>query len=131
MKPMIETRLEELRREYEAGAGVMNELQKKQDELRTTLMRISGAIQALEELLATEAAGQDAAEAQPVRRSGGITVQEIQREAAEEEREACAKLCEEAEIPFDIDVWLRSTKKEMTAATALALAAAIRARGQA
>lgn len=63
MKPMIETRLEELRREYEAGAGVMNELQKKQDELRTTLMRISGAIQVLEELLATEGAGQDAAEA--------------------------------------------------------------------
>jgi hypothetical protein len=63
MKPMIEARLEELRREYEAGAGVMNELQKKQDELRTTLMRISGAIQVLEELLATEAAGQDAAEA--------------------------------------------------------------------
>jgi hypothetical protein len=54
---------EELRREYEAGAGVMNDLQKKQDELRTTLMRISGAIQVLEELLATEAAGQDAAEA--------------------------------------------------------------------
>lgn len=63
MKPMIETRLEELRREYEAGAGVMNELQKKQDELRTTLMRISGAIQVLEELLATEAAEQDAGEA--------------------------------------------------------------------
>lgn len=54
MKPMIETRLEELRREYEAGAGVMNELQKKQDELRTTLMRISGAIQVLEEILAAE-----------------------------------------------------------------------------
>ena len=63
MKPMIETRLEELRREYEAGAGVMNKQKKKQDELRTTLMRISGAIQVLEELLATEAAGQDAAEA--------------------------------------------------------------------
>ncbi|WP_347248386.1 hypothetical protein [Zoogloea sp.] len=63
MKPMIETRLEELRREYEAGAGVMNELQKKQDELRATLMRISGAIQVLEELLATEAAEQGAGEA--------------------------------------------------------------------
>ncbi|MBL8459237.1 hypothetical protein [Zoogloea sp.] len=63
MKPMIETRLEELRREYEAGAGVMNELQKKQDELRATMMRISGAIQVLEELLATEAAEQDAGEA--------------------------------------------------------------------
>ncbi len=63
MKPMIETRLEELRREYEAGAGVMNELQKKQDELRATMMRISGAIQVLEELLATEAAEQGAGEA--------------------------------------------------------------------
>ncbi len=63
MKPMIETRLEELRRKYEAGAGVMNELQKKQDELRATMMRISGAIQVLEELLATEAAEQGAGEA--------------------------------------------------------------------
>lgn len=63
MKPMIETRLEELRREYEAGAGVMNELQKKQDELRTTLMRISGAIQVLEELLAAEAPPAEGSEA--------------------------------------------------------------------
>ena len=51
-------------------------------------------------------------------------------QARAEEREACAKVCEEAEIPFDIDVWMNSTKKEMTAATANALAAAIRARGQ-
>ena len=63
MKSQIEARLQELRTEYETGVGVMNDLQKKQDELRTTLMRISGAIQVLEELLATEAAGQDAAEA--------------------------------------------------------------------
>ena len=62
MKPMIETRLEELRREYEAGAGVMNELQKKQDELRTTLMRISGAIQVLEEMLAAAAPEDDSAD---------------------------------------------------------------------
>lgn len=51
-------------------------------------------------------------------------------QARAEEREACAKECEEAEIPFGIDVWMNSTKKEMTAATANALAAAIRARGQ-
>ena len=63
MKSQIEARLQELRTEYETGVGVMNDLQKKQDELRITLMRISGAIQVLEELLATEAAGQDAAEA--------------------------------------------------------------------
>ena len=62
MKPMIETRLEELRREYEAGAGVMNELQKKQDELRATMMRISGAIQVLEEVLAADAPQDDSAD---------------------------------------------------------------------
>lgn len=54
MKSQIETRLQELRTEYETGVGVMNDLQKKQDELRTTLMRISGAIQVLEEILAAE-----------------------------------------------------------------------------
>ena len=62
MKTQIEARLQELRDEYTAGVGVMNDLQKKQDELRTTLMRISGAIQVLEEVLATEdAAATDAA----------------------------------------------------------------------
>ena len=48
---------------------------------------------------------------------------------AAQEREACAKVCEQSEIPMPIDVWHGSTKKEMTAYTALALAAAIRARG--
>ena len=55
MKSQLETRLQELRTEYETGLGVMNDLQKKQDELRTTLMRISGAIQVLEEVLAADA----------------------------------------------------------------------------
>ena len=54
----LKTAVEEL-----PAPGVMADLQKKEDDLRTTLMRISGAIQVLEELLATEAAGQDAAEA--------------------------------------------------------------------
>ena len=48
---------------------------------------------------------------------------------AAQEREECAKVCEQSEIPMPIDVWHGSTKKEMTAYTALALAAAIRARG--
>ncbi len=46
-----------------------------------------------------------------------------------DEREACAKVCEQSEIPIPIDVWHGSTKKEMTEHTALALAKAIRARG--
>ena len=46
------------------------------------------------------------------------------------EREACAKVCEQSEIPIPIDVWHGSTKKEMTEHTALALANYIRARGE-
>ena len=63
MKNELTARLAQLREEYDAGTRVMADLQKKQDELRTTLLRISGAIQVLEELLATEAAEQDAGEA--------------------------------------------------------------------
>jgi hypothetical protein len=34
----------------------------------------------------------------------------------------CVNICKESTIPFDIEIWLNSTKKEMTALTALALA---------
>lgn len=56
MKNQLEARLNELRGEYDAGTRVLADLQKKQDELRSTLLRISGAIQVLEEVLATEGA---------------------------------------------------------------------------
>ena len=45
-------RLQALRAEYESGAQALQEVQRKQDELRATMLRISGAIQVLEELLA-------------------------------------------------------------------------------
>ena len=48
-------------------------------------------------------------------------------EAVKAEREACAKVCETVEVPIDIDVWM-GTKKALTAATAIGLASAIRAR---
>ena len=57
------------------------------------------------------------------------TYKDLMDAAVLAEREACAKVCEQSEIPIPIDVWHGSTKKEMTAYTALALAAAIRARG--
>ena len=44
------------------------------------------------------------------------------------EREACAKIAAEGSFPFDIDIWITATKKEMTAHTANAIADAIRAR---
>ena len=45
-------RLEELKREREAGLAQLKQLEKRADDLRRTLERISGAIQVLEELLA-------------------------------------------------------------------------------
>lgn len=63
MKTQLEARLAELRSEYDAGLGVMADLQKKEEDLRTTLMRISGAIQVLEELLAAEAPPAESSEA--------------------------------------------------------------------
>ncbi|NLW46364.1 MAG: hypothetical protein GXY86_03360 [Firmicutes bacterium] len=52
MKEQLERRLNELRAEFEAGQKMMAEMEAKQGNLRDTLLRISGAIQALEEELA-------------------------------------------------------------------------------
>lgn len=51
MEDQIVKRLEELREQFELGQQQMNVLDQKRTELRDTLLRISGAIQALEELL--------------------------------------------------------------------------------
>lgn len=39
----------------------------------------------------------------------------------------CVSICENSEIPFDIEVWRDSTKKEMTALTSIALGNLIKA----
>jgi predicted nuclease with TOPRIM domain len=49
MKEQLEKRLAELKSEFEAGQKMMAELESKQSNLRDTLLRISGAIQILEE----------------------------------------------------------------------------------
>jgi predicted nuclease with TOPRIM domain len=49
MKEQLEKRLAELKAEFESGQKVMVELETKQSNLRDTLLRISGAIQILEE----------------------------------------------------------------------------------
>ena len=51
MKEKLEKRLEELKSEYESGQKMLAELEAKQAGLRETLMRISGAIQVLQEEL--------------------------------------------------------------------------------
>jgi len=49
MKEQLENRLAELKSEFESGQKMMTELESKQSNLRDTLLRISGAIQILEE----------------------------------------------------------------------------------
>jgi predicted nuclease with TOPRIM domain len=53
MKEQLEQRLQSLKTEYEAGQKMLADLESKQANLQTTLLRISGAIQVLEEMLNT------------------------------------------------------------------------------
>lgn len=52
MKEKILERLKALKREYSLGKKAIGDLEAKQYNLKETLLRISGAIQVLEELLA-------------------------------------------------------------------------------
>lgn len=52
MKEQLRERLADLKAEFENGQKVMADLDSRQATLRDTLLRISGAIQVLEELLA-------------------------------------------------------------------------------
>ena len=58
MREQLLTRLEELKREFEAGGARLRELEAEQARLRETMLRISGAIQVLEEELAGAQQGQ-------------------------------------------------------------------------
>ncbi|MFN5399188.1 MAG: hypothetical protein ACK5RE_04540 [Pseudanabaena sp.] len=52
MQEQLQKRLQSLKTEYEAGQQVLANLEAKKSGLRETLIRISGAIQVLEEELA-------------------------------------------------------------------------------
>ncbi|PYS76799.1 MAG: hypothetical protein DMF67_02980 [Acidobacteria bacterium] len=54
MREQLENRLQELRAELEIGQKVMAELEVREANLRSTLLRIGGAVQVLEELLGDE-----------------------------------------------------------------------------
>lgn len=54
MRDKLEERLRELRGELESGRALLDELETKRANLQSTLLRIAGAIQVLEELLASE-----------------------------------------------------------------------------
>jgi light-regulated signal transduction histidine kinase (bacteriophytochrome) len=51
MREQMESRLETLRSELETGEAEYQQLQARETHLRETLLRISGAVQVLEELL--------------------------------------------------------------------------------
>jgi chromosome segregation ATPase len=55
MKQQLADRLQELKAEFESGQKVLAEMEAKQANMRNTLLRISGAIQVLEEELAKAA----------------------------------------------------------------------------
>jgi predicted nuclease with TOPRIM domain len=54
MKEQLTARLEKLKGEFESGQKMLADLEAKQANLQQTLLRISGAIQVLEELLVQE-----------------------------------------------------------------------------
>lgn len=54
MKEQLEDRLKDLKQEFEAGEKMLQELEMKRNNLQQTLLRISGAIQVLEEVLASD-----------------------------------------------------------------------------
>jgi len=52
MHEQIQARLEELKKELEAGQSELQKVESQRTYLRETILRISGAVQVLEELLA-------------------------------------------------------------------------------
>lgn len=60
MREQLEQRLYALKAEFEAGQKMLAELEARQSQVRETMLRISGAVQVLEELLTAEAQAVDA-----------------------------------------------------------------------
>lgn len=66
MKNQLTGRLTELKQEYELGKQQMAQLDATREELHAQILRISGAIQVLEEELQKALAGEAAGHAKPV-----------------------------------------------------------------
>jgi predicted nuclease with TOPRIM domain len=58
MREQIQARLEELKKELETGQAELQKVEMQRTYLRETVLRIDGAIQVLEELLARQPQGQ-------------------------------------------------------------------------
>jgi len=55
MREQLQARLDELKRQYQLGEGQLRELDRQEVALRETLLRLTDAIQVLEELLSAPA----------------------------------------------------------------------------
>jgi len=65
MQEQMQSRLAELRQEYQLGQGQLHELTQQEAVMRETLLRISGAIQVLEEMLAQDQKNDNGQETAP------------------------------------------------------------------
>ena len=73
MREQMQARLEELKKELETGQAELQKVEMQRTYLHETILRISGAVQALEELLREgQAAGQNGAPAAPAERGRGL-----------------------------------------------------------
>lgn len=59
MREQLEKRLDELKAEYDQGEKMLSDLDARREQVRQTLLRISGAVQILEELLKEEGAASE------------------------------------------------------------------------
>lgn len=66
MNDKLRQRLDALKSEYDAGQKMLNELDTRRQEISRTMLRIEGAMQVLQELLAQESAAPEPA---PVQRA--------------------------------------------------------------
>ena len=62
MRGQLEQRLQQLKAEFETGQKMLTDLEQKRTNLEQTLLRISGAIQVLEEVLTAEKVSENSTE---------------------------------------------------------------------
>lgn len=66
MRERFRKRLNELKTEFESGQKMLTDLEQRQSNLKNTMLRISGAIQVLEEIIAAENTPVDKDNCQPI-----------------------------------------------------------------
>jgi hypothetical protein len=81
MREQIQVRQQELKKEFEIGQTRLQELERQQATLREALLRISGAIQVLEETLASDKAQQEGISASDSGQ-GAISAPAVQKSSA-------------------------------------------------